>query len=122
MGLQDALRNHPAFGGLVGGAILGAGTIGIVNIIRGRIKKRASKKISSTKRRITTKRRSKKKVRKTSKTAFQRRRSKAFRNAKSKKIKFTKNGQPYIILKSGKARFIKRKSARLRKIRKGGFS
>ena len=40
----------------------------------------------------------------------------------TKKIKFTKKGQPYIITRSGKARFIKRKSARLRKIRKGGFS
>lgn len=39
MGIQDVLRNHPAVGGLVGGAVLGAGSFGIINIIRGAAKK-----------------------------------------------------------------------------------
>ncbi len=30
------------------------------------------------------------------------------RNTRNKRVKYTKNGQPYIILKSGKARFIKK--------------
>ena len=37
-----------------------------------------------------------------------------------KRIRYTKKGQPYIILKSGKARFIKKKSARMSHKRKGG--
>jgi len=32
----------------------------------------------------------------------------------------TKNGQPYVILKSGKARFISKRSARLSRRKKGG--
>lgn len=38
----------------------------------------------------------------------------------SKQIHFTKNRQPYIILSSGKARFIKRSSVRRRRKLKGG--
>jgi len=37
-----------------------------------------------------------------------------------RRIHKTKTGQPYIILASGKARFIKRKSARISKKRRGG--
>lgn len=39
----------------------------------------------------------------------------------TKQIHFTKNGQPYILLSSGKARFIKRTSVRRRRKLKGGF-
>lgn len=38
----------------------------------------------------------------------------------TKQIHFTKNGQPYILLSSGKARFIKRSSVRRRRKLKGG--
>jgi len=38
----------------------------------------------------------------------------------TKRIRMTKTGQPYIILKSGKARFIKKSSARASRKRKGG--
>lgn len=37
-----------------------------------------------------------------------------------RRIKYTKNNQPYIILKSGKARFIKKSSVRNSRKRKGG--
>lgn len=37
-----------------------------------------------------------------------------------RRIHTTKTGQPYIILASGKARFISKKSARVRRKRKGG--
>jgi len=39
----------------------------------------------------------------------------------SRKIRTTKNGQPYIILASGKARFIKKSSASSSRKRKGGY-
>lgn len=38
----------------------------------------------------------------------------------TKRIRMTKNGQPYVILSSGKARFISKRSARLSRKRKGG--
>lgn len=37
-----------------------------------------------------------------------------------RRIRFTKNNQPYIILASGKAKFISKKSARSSRKRKGG--
>jgi hypothetical protein len=37
-----------------------------------------------------------------------------------KRIRYTKNGQPYIIMASGKARFIKKKGARRSHKTKGG--
>lgn len=37
-----------------------------------------------------------------------------------RRIRFTSNGQPYIILRSGKARFIKKSSARRSRKLKGG--
>jgi len=37
-----------------------------------------------------------------------------------RRVRFTKNNQPYIILASGKARFISHKSARTSRKRKGG--
>jgi len=37
-----------------------------------------------------------------------------------RRIRMTKNGQPYVILRSGKARFISKRSARLSRKRKGG--
>jgi hypothetical protein len=37
-----------------------------------------------------------------------------------KRIHYTKKGQPYVIIKGGKARFIKKKSARISRKRKGG--
>jgi len=37
-----------------------------------------------------------------------------------KRIRYTKNGQPYVLLKNGKARFIKRTSAKRSHRQKGG--
>jgi len=120
MGIQDAVRNNPALAGAIGGATIGALAVAGVGAIRRRRKKTKTVSRRKTTRRkatSTTKRRSTKKR----STSFQRRRSKAFRNASSKKIFMTKKGQPYIKLASGKARFITKKSAGLRKKRKGGF-
>jgi hypothetical protein len=63
-----------------------------------------------TKRRKTTK----KKNYKYARTAGKR------RDTSTRRIRMTKFGQPYVILKSGKARFISKRSARLSRKRKGG--
>ena len=42
------------------------------------------------------------------------------KDTSTRRIRMTKNGQPYVILRSGKARFIKRSSARRSRKLKGG--
>lgn len=42
------------------------------------------------------------------------------RDTSTRRIRMTKNGQPYVILKSGKARFIKKSSAKRSRKLKGG--
>ncbi len=42
------------------------------------------------------------------------------KDTSTKRIRYTKNNQPYIILRSGKARFIKKSSVRMSRKRKGG--
>jgi len=115
MGVQDAIRNHPALGGLVTGAVLGAGGAAIVNVVRSKRRKKTSSSIVKS-RRKTTKKSKKTKTRK--KTTSGRKKSKKG----SKKIFKTKNGQPYILKPNGQAKFISKKSARIRRKRKGGYS
>lgn len=112
MGIQDAIRNHPSFGGLLTGAVLGAGGISVINIVRRRIKRRSLKRISKSRRKKSVRKKPTKRKKSTRKTS----------RKGSKKIRLTKNGQPFIILPDGRARFISKKSARIRRKRKGGFS
>ena len=117
MGLQDAIRNHPAIGGLVGGVAVGAASVGIINVIRAKARKPAKRKTSKT----TRKKKRTSTTRRKTTSASKKRRAKALRGASPKKIYKTKNGQPYIKLKSGKARFISKKAASSMRKRKGGF-
>jgi len=118
MSVIDAIKQHPSFSSAVGGAVVGAGAVAIAGAVRRRSKKTSTKKKSTKK---TTRRKSSSGKRKTT-SAAKRRRSKALRSASPKKIYKTKNGQPYIKLKSGKARFIKKSAASNMRKRKGGFS
>lgn len=117
MAIFDAIKSHPSFSAAVGGAVVGAGAVAIAGAVRRRAKKTTTRRKATTRRTTAATRKTKRKAT----SSFKKRRDRAFRNASSKKIRFTKNGQPFIILKSGKARFISKKSARLRKVRKGGF-
>jgi Flp pilus assembly protein TadB len=96
------------------GAGLGAATIGGLGVATAAYlvsKKRAkSRKKSSSHSRSTKRSRSKKSSSK----------SKHHKYTSHRRIHRTKTGQPYIILASGKARFISKKSARLDRKRKGG--
>lgn len=53
-------------------------------------------------------------TRKTPRTAGKR------KDTSRRRIRYTKNGQPYVIMASGKARFIKRKSAKSSHKKRGG--
>lgn len=97
---------------LAGGALLG-GTI--VQVAKSRRKKpsktKAKRKTTTAKKRTTKK--------KSGKTTKARR---WYGKTRGKNIKFTSKGQPYVILRNGRARFIKMSRAKAMKKRKGGYN
>ncbi len=114
----EGLAGNPVATG-VGGVVVGASLVGAGVAVASAVKKRRRKtaKKRTTKRRTTrrtTKRKPAKKRTKYARTAGKR------KDTSKRRIRMTKNGQPYIILASGKARFIKKSSARTSRKRKGG--
>jgi len=93
-------------GALIGASVLGAG-IGIARAVKKKRKRSSTKKRTTVRRKRTTKR-------KYARTAGKR------KDTSKRRIRMTKNGQPYVILASGKARFISKKSAKSSRKRKGG--
>lgn len=116
MGIQDAIRNHPAIGGLATGVVIGASSVGIINLIRGK-GKTTTRKASTKKRTSSPKRKTTRKSTRKSKSSGK----KTSNRSSTKKIYTTKNGQPYIKNAKGQAKFISKKSAKLRRKRKGGY-
>ncbi len=102
-----------AIGGAVVGAALTGATIAGVTALKNKSKKSVSKARSKSKRISHTKRGWKQDRARRSKqkweVAYQKRKKKKKSRKSRTGIHFTKNGQPYKILKSGKARFIKKK-------------
>lgn len=100
------------------GAIAGAGLAGLaVGAVAGTlIGKSISSNGSSTsrKRRVTSTKRKRRSGRYTPHTAGK------GKDRSTKRIRYTKNGQPYVLMKSGKARFIKKSGARRSHRTKGG--
>lgn len=96
-------------------ATLAVGTVAVgtaVAVSRRRKKKKSSK---SRKHKRVKRRNSRRHRRiKYARTAGKR------KDTSTRRIRMTKTGQPYVILASGKARFISKKSARLSRKRKGG--
>jgi hypothetical protein len=95
-----------AGGAVAGAALLGAG-IGIASAVK-------KKRKSSSKKKRAPVRKKRSKTRKYARTAGKR------KDTSTRRIRMTKNGQPYVILASGKARFISKKSAKSSRKRKGG--
>lgn len=95
----------------VGGAVIGGAVVGTVAAVASSRKKTTRK--SSGKKRSKARKSSKRKY-SYARTAGKR------KDTSTRRIRMTKNGQPYVILKSGKARFISKASARASKKRKGG--
>jgi len=93
----------------VGGAVIGSAVTGAV--IAG-VTKAKKKRKSSTKKK--SRKKSSRRKYKYARTAGK------SKDRSTRRIRMTKTGQPYIILKSGKARFIKKSSARASRKRKGG--
>jgi hypothetical protein len=104
-------------GGLAVGSALGVATgLKMARARRKTTRKRKTRKShpATRKKRKTRRIQHKRRVRRTPRTAGKR------KDTSHKRIRHTKKGQPYIILASGKARFIKKSSARQSRKRKGG--
>lgn len=113
-GIVDAtkglLRNPVATA--IGGAVIGSAVAGAA--VYGATRASSSRRRATRKKSASVRRSRKKRSYKYARTA-----GKA-KDRSTRRIRMTKNGQPYVILKSGKARFIKKSSARLSRKRKGG--
>jgi len=99
-------------GGVALGGVLGYTAAKLVSS-RKTSKKRKSKS-SSKRKRASSHSKKRKRRNHYARTAGKR------KDTSHKRIRMTKHGQPYIILASGKARFIKKSSARNSRRRKGG--
>ena len=93
-------------GGLVGSAVSKIG--------RKSSKKKTKKRKKKTTKRRTRRKRKRKRVRRTPRTAGK------GKDRSTKRIRYTKKGQPYVITRSGKAKFIKKSSAKRSHRLKGG--
>lgn len=111
IGQVNELRRNPV-ATAIGGAVVGGSLVGAV--IASRRKRKTSTRKTRKPKRRTTRRTKKRRSYKYARTAGKR------KDTSTKRIRMTKTGQPYIILKSGKARFISKASARASRKRKGG--
>jgi len=100
--------------GVAVGTGVGLAVSNVSKVRKKRKKKYVKKKKSSRRRTRRTRRTRRRRGRRTPYTAGK------GKDRSTKRIRYTKNGQPYVILSSGKARFIKQSSARKSHRRKGG--
>ena len=98
--IKDFIVDHPILAG-AGAAAAVATTAGIVYAVTKKKKKSTKKK--STKKKSTKKKSTKKKSKKSGYGT-----EAAYARKGGKKVYYTKNKQPYVLLASGKARFIKK--------------
>lgn len=112
--VSEFVRNNPVISG--GAIALGGATIvsGLVVASKSRTKKKTTKKRTTKKRKKTKSKKRKTKGRRTPHTAGKR------KDRSTKRIRYTKKGQPYVITRSGKAKFIKKSSAKRSHRMKGG--
>ena len=103
-------------GALAVGGVIGASSVLAAKSVNKR-KKRKTKKANGKSRRRPSSRTSchrKRRSRRTPRTAGR------GKDTSTRRIRYTKKGQPYIIMASGKARFIKKSGAKRSHKRKGG--
>ncbi len=115
------IRGNP----IISTGVLSATATGTALAVASQITKRKPKKKPKSKKSKSKTRRRKSKRTKSSNGRRKRKRTTPRTAGKGKdtstrRIRHTKNGQPYVILRSGKARFIKKSSARRSRKLKGG--
>jgi hypothetical protein len=98
----------------------GAAGIGIGAVLGGSAVYALTKSRKKSKRKSVRKRNTKNRRSKTRKKKYYPRTAGKRKDRSTKRIRFTKTGQPYVLMASGKARFIKKSSAKNSRRRKGG--
>lgn len=114
--IKDGISSNPIISTAAAtgvGAVLGGVTIAGVVAAKKRKKKKSSSK-RSRKKSSSSRSRRRKRGRRTPYTAGK------GKDRSTKRIRYTKNGQPYVITASGKAKFISKKGAKISRKRKGG--
>jgi uncharacterized membrane protein YhiD involved in acid resistance len=114
IGEISAFVSENPIGVAVGTGLIGAGIGASAGAIIGRSIKKKTKSNKRKSRKTTKRKRNSHRKQKKPYTAGKR------KDRSHKRIRYTKNNQPYIILASGKARFIKKSSAKRSKKLKGG--
>lgn len=129
--VQNLIGENP-FASVGTAAVVGAGVgAGVTGLVMSASKKRKKKTKKSKKKSSKSKKKSrklkfgspawrKKYMRKKRKGRRTPRTAGKGKDRSSKRIRYTKRGQPYIIMRNGRARFIKRSSARSSHKLKGG--
>ena len=115
--LGSFIKEHPLWTTGGGLAVAAAGGAGLYAVIRNRKKKKSLSRGKSgrpLRRNRASLKSPKRRMRRTPHTAGK------GKDTSTRRIRYTKKGQPYIIKSDGKARFIKKSSARLSHKRKGG--
>jgi hypothetical protein len=112
-GTKSILPYLGPVGAGVGGAVIGAGvgSVATSSILKSKSKRRKRAKSRGSRKRTY---RGKHRARYTPRTAGKR------KDRSHKRIRYTKNGQPYVIKANGRALFIKKSSARRSRKLKGG--
>ena len=126
--VKDTITANPIASSVVGGGVaLGIGGLIGASVVKKKRKKSKKKNKSSKKKtkrkgkklKFGSKAYRKKYLGKKRKRHYPRTAGKR-KDTSHKRIRMTKNGQPYIILANGRARFIKKRSASMSRKRKGG--
>ena len=113
-GVNNALgviKANPVASSVVGSGLAVGAVLGAAAIVRKKRKKSSKRKYYRKK---SSSRRSRRRSRRTPRTAGK------GKDRSRKRIRYTKNGQPYVIMASGKARFISKRGAKISRKRKGG--
>jgi len=115
--VQNLIGENPlaatAIAGGVGIAVGAGTTAAIIGAVKKK-KKSTKKKSKKSKKKSYSRRKKRKSSRRTPRTAGK------GKDRSTKRIRYTKGGQPYVIMRNGRARFIKRSSARRSHKMKGG--
>ena len=116
--VTEFVRSNPLLSAsAIGVSTAGLTAGGIAAVRRVSTRKKSKKRKTTTTKRRKTKKRTKRRTsrgRRTPRTAGK------GRDRSTKRIRYTKKGQPYVITRSGKAKFIKKSSAKRSHKLKGG--
>lgn len=114
----ELIKEHPiattVAAGTVGAAVIGGTAFAVARSRSSKSKKSSKKKTKKTTKKRKRKTKKKRRGRYTPHTAGK------GKDRSTRRIRYTKKGQPYVIMKSGKARFIKKSSAKRSHKIKGG--